>query len=48
MGVNMFTMEEMLSDGGEKQGIMRSALQMNRPSQFLQVRNVIFYLEAMS
>lgn len=48
MGVNMFTMEEMLSDGGEKQGIMRSALQMNRPSQFLQVRNVFFYLEAMS
>ncbi|MCI4374632.1 hypothetical protein PGIGA_G00008420 [Pangasianodon gigas] len=36
MGVNMFTMEEMLSDGGEKQGMMRSALEMNRPSQFLQ------------
>lgn len=43
MGVNMFTMEEMLSDGREKQGMVKSALEMNRPTQFLQVRNKYFY-----
>lgn len=37
MGANMFTMEEMLSDGREKQGMIKSALQMNQPTQFLQV-----------
>ncbi|KAG7335866.1 hypothetical protein KOW79_000559 [Hemibagrus wyckioides] len=36
MGINMFTMEEMLSDRGEKQGMMRSALEINQPSRFLQ------------
>lgn len=37
MGINMFTMEEMLSDKADKQGIMRSALEMHQPNQFLQV-----------
>lgn len=44
MGVNMFTMEEMLSDGREKIGVIKSALEINRPIKFLQVRNVFFFL----
>ncbi|KAF7708417.1 hypothetical protein HF521_017474 [Silurus meridionalis] len=36
MGVNMCTMEEMLSDVGTKQVIVKSALEMKQPSQFLQ------------
>ncbi|KAI5618317.1 hypothetical protein C0J50_22299 [Silurus asotus] len=39
MGVNMCTMEEMLSDVGTKQVIVKSALEMKQPSQFLQVIN---------
>lgn len=39
MGVNMFTMEEMLSDREENQGIIKSALELNQPCQFLQVIN---------
>ncbi|KAF5904481.1 nuclear factor 7, brain-like, partial [Clarias magur] len=36
MGVNMFTMEEMLSDGREKIGVIKSALEINQPTKFLQ------------
>lgn len=43
MGINMFTMEEMLSDRGEKQGVMRSALEINQPSRFLQVSKDFFF-----
>ncbi|TSR75296.1 Zinc-binding protein A33 [Bagarius yarrelli] len=42
MGVNMFTIEEIVSDKREKQGIIKSALEMNAPCEFLQVSNELF------